>query len=43
MRLCQHHGTIDVFNAADWYRDPAEGGPELSLGWHGIDLVPYLM
>lgn len=43
MRLCHHHGTIDVFNAADWYRDPAEGGPELSLGWYGIDLVLHLM
>jgi predicted dehydrogenase len=43
MRLCHHHGTIDVFHAQDWYRDPAEGGPELSLGWYGIDLVLHLM
>lgn len=43
MRLCHHHGVIDVFHAADWYRDPVEGGPELSLGWYGIDLVLHLM
>ena len=42
-RICHHHGTIDVFNAADWYRDPTEGGPELSLGWYGIDLILHLM
>lgn len=43
LRLCHHHGTLDVFNAADWYRDPAEGGPELSLGWYGIDLILHLL
>jgi predicted dehydrogenase len=39
VRICHHHGTIDVFHANDWYRDPREGGPELSLGWYGIDLA----
>ncbi|RIK51899.1 MAG: hypothetical protein DCC57_10430 [Chloroflexi bacterium] len=43
MRLCHHHGVIDVFHPHDWYRDPQEGGPELSLGWYGIDLVLHLM
>lgn len=43
MRLCHHHGVIDVFHASDWYRDPNEGGPELSLGWYGIDLILHLM
>ncbi len=43
LRICHHHGTIDVFNRNDWYRDPAEGGPELSLGWYGIDLILHLM
>jgi predicted dehydrogenase len=43
LRLCHHHGTLDVFNAADWYRDPGEGGPELSLGWYGIDLILHLL
>jgi predicted dehydrogenase len=43
MRLCHHHGTLDVFHANDWYRNPEEGGPELSLGWYGIDLVQHLM
>jgi predicted dehydrogenase len=43
MRLCHHHGTIDVFHPNDWYRDPDEGGPELSLGWYGVDLVLHLM
>ena len=42
-RICHHHGTIDVFKQSDWYRDPAEGGPELSLGWYGIDLAQVLM
>ena len=39
MRLCHHHGTLDSFPKGDWYRDPREGGPELSLGWYVIDLV----
>lgn len=43
LRLSHHHGTLDVFDAADWYRDPAEGGPELSLGWYGIDLILHLL
>jgi predicted dehydrogenase len=43
LRLCHHHGTIDAFQPQDWYRDPAEGGPELSLGWYGIDLILHLM
>lgn len=43
IRICHHHGTIDVFNQNDWYRDPEEGGPELSLGWYGIDLVLHFM
>jgi predicted dehydrogenase len=43
LRLCHHHGVIDVFKAKDWYRQPEEGGPELSLGWYGIDLILHLM
>ena len=43
LRVCHHHGTIDGFNPKDWYLDPQEGGPELSLGWYGIDLALYLM
>ncbi len=43
LRICHHHGTIDVFHQSDWYRDPQEGGPELSLGWYGIDLALHLM
>ena len=39
VRICHHHGTIDVFNRHDFYRDAQEGGPELSLGWYGIDLA----
>jgi predicted dehydrogenase len=42
-RICHHHGTIDVFGVGDWYHDPREGGPELSLGWYGIDLALHLM
>ena len=26
LRICHHHGTIDVFHQSDWYRDPREGG-----------------
>ena len=43
VRICHHHGTIDGFHQHDWYRDPKEGGPELSLGWYGIDLVLQFM
>jgi predicted dehydrogenase len=43
LRICHHHGTMDVFGKRDWYRDPKEGGPELSLGWYGIDLALHLM
>jgi predicted dehydrogenase len=43
LRICHHHGTIDGFHKNDWYRDPVEGGPELSLGWYGIDLAMHLM
>jgi predicted dehydrogenase len=43
MRLCHHHGVIDVFKPQDWYRQPQEGGPELSLGWYGIDLILHFM
>ncbi|NLE43516.1 MAG: Gfo/Idh/MocA family oxidoreductase [Chloroflexi bacterium] len=43
LRICHHHGTIDGFHTEDWYRDPREGGPELSLGWYGIDLILHLM
>jgi len=39
MRICHHHGVLDVFGKDDWYRLPEEGGPELSLGWYGIDLI----
>ena len=43
IRICHHHGVIDVFHQNDWYRDLIEGGPELSLAWYGIDLIQYLM
>jgi predicted dehydrogenase len=43
VRISHHHGTIDVFNRNDFYRDPVEGGPELSLGWYLVDLVLQLM
>jgi predicted dehydrogenase len=43
IRICHHHGTIDVFKKNDWYRNPEEGGPELSLGWYGIDLILHFM
>jgi predicted dehydrogenase len=43
LRIAHHHGTIDGFPKGDWYRDPAEGGPELSLAWYGIDLALHFM
>lgn len=43
LRICHHHGTIDCFHKNDWYRNFTEGGPELSLGWYGIDLVLQIM
>lgn len=39
VRISHNHGTIDVFGPTDWYRDGAEGGPELSLGWYVIDVL----
>ncbi|KKK77953.1 hypothetical protein LCGC14_2848430, partial [marine sediment metagenome] len=39
VRISHNHGTIDVFGPTDWYRDKAEGGPELSLGWYVIDVL----
>jgi predicted dehydrogenase len=43
LRICHHHGVIDSFGRDDWYREAAEGGPELSLGWYGVDLILHLM
>ena len=43
LRICHHHGTIDAFRPRDWYRELQEGGPELSLGWYGIDLALHFM
>lgn len=43
VRIAHHHGTLDVFSPLDFYRDPREGGPELSLGWYLVDLVMHLM
>jgi predicted dehydrogenase len=43
LRLAHHHGTIDVFGPGDFYRDAAEGGPELSLGWYMVDLAMHLL
>jgi predicted dehydrogenase len=42
LRISHHHGTLDVFRRGDFYRDPREGGPELSLGWYLVDLVMHL-
>ena len=43
MRMAHHHGTIETFHKKDWYRDPKEGGPELSLAWYVIDLAMHFM
>jgi myo-inositol 2-dehydrogenase / D-chiro-inositol 1-dehydrogenase len=43
IHVSHHHGTIDVFEPGDFYRDPGEGGPELSLGWYVVDLVLHFM
>jgi predicted dehydrogenase len=42
-RVMHHHGTLDVFDPRDWYRQEKEGGPELSLGWYVIDLVLHFL
>ena len=39
LRISHNHGTLDVFDPTDWYRDRDEGGPELSLGWYVIDVL----
>jgi predicted dehydrogenase len=43
LRIGHHHGTLDVFRRGDFYRDPREGGPELSLGWYLVDLAMQLL
>lgn len=43
VRACHHHGVLDPFHPRDWYRRPEEGGPELSLGWYGVDLMIGLL
>jgi predicted dehydrogenase len=43
MHVAHHHGTIDVLGPGDFYRDPAEGGPELSLVWYLVDLLLHFM
>lgn len=42
VRVMHQHGTISGFPAGDWYWDPEEGGPELSLGWYTVDAIRWL-
>ena len=42
LRVSHNHGTIDSLGPDDWYREKAEGGPELSLGWYVVDTLRFL-
>src|SRR5205823_14861867 len=39
VRALHQHGSIDAFGPDDWYRQPGEGGPELSLMWYAADAL----
>jgi predicted dehydrogenase len=42
LRIAHQHGHLSGWPAGCWYRDPAEGGPALFLGWYVIDLAQWL-
>jgi predicted dehydrogenase len=42
LRIAHQHGHLGGWPAGCWYRDPAEGGPALFLGWYVVDLAQWL-
>jgi myo-inositol 2-dehydrogenase / D-chiro-inositol 1-dehydrogenase len=42
VRVMHQHGDISGFPPRDWYWNPDEGGPELSLGWYVVDALRWL-
>ena len=41
--VMHQHGSISAFRPGHWYYDPANGGPELSLGWYVVDLLRWIV
>lgn len=42
IRVMHQHGNLDAFGPDDWYRQPENGGPELSLFWYVVDCLRWL-
>jgi predicted dehydrogenase len=42
LRVMHQHGTLSGWPAGDWYPNPQEGGPALSLGWYIVDTIRWL-
>jgi predicted dehydrogenase len=43
VRALHQHGSIDAFGPDDWYRQPEQGGPELSLMWYAADVLCWFI
>ena len=43
VRALHQHGSIDAFGPHDWYRQPEQGGPELSLMWYAADVLCWFV
>jgi len=43
VRALHQHGSIKAFGPDDWYRDPEQGGPELSLIWYVADVLRWFV
>lgn len=42
LRIAHQHGHLSSWAPGCWYRDPAEGGPAVFLGWYVVDLARWL-
>ena len=43
IRALHQHGSINAFGPDDWYRQPEQGGPELSLIWYVADVLRWFV
>lgn len=42
LRLAHQHGHLSSWAPECWYREAAEGGPAVFLGWYVVDLAQWL-
>ncbi|MGI6207423.1 MAG: Gfo/Idh/MocA family protein [Anaerolineae bacterium] len=42
VRVMHQHGSLVGWPEGDWYLNPEEGGPVLSLGWYVFDAIRWL-